>query len=254
MRDAQQVEPLVPEMAELLAFERERPAPPADVQKRVLLGVMTAVNLSPIPPTPGTATDALGSSAASKIAYGTGLTATVAKTVVIFAVGAASGAGVHAYLSPAPTQAPAPVEAPAVVVPEPVVSTATPAPALAPAVTKARAPTPREHDFSKDADLAAERAILEQARLALVRGRHDDAAAALGSHKRQYATGRLVEEREALSILLLLGQGQTRNAGQGLERFRRAYPSSMFLPSIEQRVHALETPEGKPLPATPPMR
>ncbi len=257
MRETQQAEPLSPEMAELLALERKRPAPPEDMQRRVLLGVMTAVSLPPLPSEPGAPSGA-PAGAASKVASATGSKAVLAKIFVGFAVGAISGAGVHAYLSPASRTAPASLEKPAVVAheppipepaaPQPVMPAADPMPP--PKVAKAKAPRARDHQSVTDSDLARERAILEQARLALVRGRYGDAVAALNQHKKQYPTGRLVEEREALSILVFVGLGDTEKAQQRLAQFERAYPNSMLLPSVEKRVGAVRR-QGTAPPRSP---
>jgi hypothetical protein len=100
---------------------------------------------------------------------------------------------------------------------------------VAPAGTGARAP-------SRDLDLAAERTLLETARTAL--GRSDPAAAlaSLERHAQRHPSGQLREERDALAVQTLAALGRTEEARSRADRFRRAYPGSLFLPVVDATV------------------
>jgi outer membrane protein assembly factor BamD (BamD/ComL family) len=84
-----------------------------------------------------------------------------------------------------------------------------------------------------DEELAAERALLEQARTALARGKPADALTLLARHAQTFPTGRLVEEREALVILSLEANHQTESARKMAAEFRQRHPHSMLLRAID---------------------
>jgi len=88
-----------------------------------------------------------------------------------------------------------------------------------------------------DADLAAERGILERARSALARG---DAAGALNAsndHARQFPRGQLSEEREVLAVQALAALGRSQEASDRAARFRRSFPKSLLLPVVDAALH-----------------
>lgn len=90
----------------------------------------------------------------------------------------------------------------------------------APAATS-RAPVVQPADT-----LAAEQALLEQARAAVA----TDAAAArapLTEHERRFPRGQLAEEREALLVLALARAGETTAARKRADRFFERWPSSL---------------------------
>ena len=80
--------------------------------------------------------------------------------------------------------------------------------------------------------------------MSMVRGRYDDASAAIERHVSEYPEGRLIEEREALSILLQLGVGDADAARTRFANFRHRYPASIFIPSIEQRLDKTKQPSN----------
>jgi hypothetical protein len=102
-----------------------------------------------------------------------------------------------------------------------------PAAAVAPAASAAE---PK----SRDTDLSAERAIIERARAALARGDGAGALTAVEQHEREFAKGQLVEEREVLAVQALVTAGRVQEAAERGARFRKAFPSSLLLPLVDQ--------------------
>ena len=215
-----ELEPLAPELARLLAAERSRPAPPATMEARVLARIGCTLLDAPLP------APRVRPSPFHRLPVTAGL----------LALGGLGGAGVHALLQqnrpaapPMVAPAPAPVAAPAPANP----------PASEPAVTEPAAPAgtaprPRAHQrAARDGELGAERALLEQARTALARGKPADALALLSRHEREFPDGRLAEERQALTILSLAADHQVDAARLKAARFRREFPRSMLLRTID---------------------
>jgi hypothetical protein len=83
-------------------------------------------------------------------------------------------------------------------------------------------------------DLAEEQALVDRARAALSRGRVADALAATDEHARRFPRGRLAEEREVIAIQALLGSGNRPTAEVRADRFRKSFPKSVFLPSLDR--------------------
>ncbi len=81
--------------------------------------------------------------------------------------------------------------------------------------------------------LAAERALLDEARTEIVSGRPQEGLAVLNRHARTFARGQLGEEREALAIQALVLIGRSDDARARAAAFRRNTPSSVFLPAVE---------------------
>jgi hypothetical protein len=240
------LESLPPELARLLAAEKTRPDPPADMQARVL--ERFGEEFLSHPSTPA------GPASAASPDVAPLLLRRLPLAVTMLALGGLGGAALHAYLrKPVQTTiyVPVPVAPP---IPAPVVPAdpVEPAPPIksehrreppprrpprtpSAAVPPSPPPTPGEveRQFARDRELAAERALIEQARTALARGKAADALVLLGQHARAFARGQLVEEREALEILSLAATGQTTLARMRATSFRREYPNSMLLRSIE---------------------
>jgi outer membrane protein assembly factor BamD (BamD/ComL family) len=86
---------------------------------------------------------------------------------------------------------------------------------------------------SQPSRLAEERQLITMARVALGRGDHESARKALREHGRAHPAGQLAEEREALVVLTLIRLGQVPRAREVAVRFRRSYPQSLLLPTIE---------------------
>ena len=89
-----------------------------------------------------------------------------------------------------------------------------------------------------DPQLAAERALVERARSALIRKRPADALAAAAQHHRDFPTGRLAEEREAIRVLALTARGEHEQARKRALRFRARYPNSLLRATVDAALQA----------------
>jgi hypothetical protein len=245
-----ELEPLSPDLLALLASEKARPRPAEAMQARVLARIgedlLAGIPISgpaigqglPAPSPPPHLPNPL-----RRLPLGLGLVA----------AGGIGGAGIHAYYSRA-HQSP-----PGVVSPSPPPSplpmpterlTAPPLDAPVPAKPEARrmspparpvAPVPgtstpsreSEQRLTRDDELAAERALLEQARMALARHKPADALVILARHEQQFRQGRLGEERDALVILALAADRKTEQARSRAAKFREKYPRSLLLRTID---------------------
>ena len=84
--------------------------------------------------------------------------------------------------------------------------------------------------------LAAERALLDVARSALARGEAAEALSAAERHRREYADGALVEEREAIAIKALVALGRKDEAAQRLANLEKTHPNSIVLRAAKKAV------------------
>lgn len=236
-----QLDPLEPELDALLRSERAA-LPAAAALERVWTrvasgGVSSGGGGGGAGPGGGTSAGWVGSHA-------------VGVAIATFVVGGAAGAGLHAVLQPPPPERIVYVERTAPPTPTiPPVPSSAPAPAipLVEASTLPAAPVaPGAHasaqaaSSSSSSSLAAERALLDDARGALGSG---DAARALGlldDHARRFPRGQLGEEREALAIQALVALGRTDEARARAVRFKAASPNSLFLPAIEGSVGTIQ--------------
>jgi len=225
-------------LREFLASERDRPDPPPEAEQRVFSRLAATLALSPGLPAPSTPSAPTAASGAKVLVVGG-----VRRVLGIFLVGATVGAGGYGALQalrrdpPAPPtavpRAPEPPAALPVLLPEPappkVVSPPSPGP-------QAR---PRETGEGRDQSLAAERKLLEGARAALVTGDEDAAIASLRRHARIFAHGQLSEERDALLIRALVGQGDHAQARERARRFHKQYPRSLFSEAVDQAIRSI---------------
>lgn len=76
---------------------------------------------------------------------------------------------------------------------------------------------------------ALEVGLLEPARTGIARGDYATALSAISRHQREYPSGQLTEEREALRVRALWGSGQKPAAEAAAAAFRRRYPRSGLL-------------------------
>ena len=114
-----------------------------------------------------------------------------------------------------------------------------PAPPAAPALPlqPAEEPTPAPVETPAPSildTLGDERTLLDQARVAISRGRFSEAEVLLGRHAQAFPEGRLVEEREALHIRLLVREGHLGEAHRRAALFRQQHPRSIQLPVIDE--------------------
>jgi hypothetical protein len=247
------LEPLPADIASL--FEAERRAPPISAARevRLLARVEAAVGIG------GGAADDAGASTAEAASGGTG-TATAGGSAAALGgapmlgkvllglalVGAGViGGAVHVNRSGgAPSQArPHPSRAAAAPRIEPApVTPPPPAPTVLPSVVKSspplrsssrHAPTPSPPAPSP-ADLAAESALLERARVALARADAPAALDGVSRHLQRFPAGLLAEEREAVWIQALVLAGDRESATRRARQFERRFPSSVQSDAVAQ--------------------
>jgi hypothetical protein len=98
---------------------------------------------------------------------------------------------------------------------------------------------------ARDAQLGAERALLDMARTAVARGQGEVAFGPLQRHARNFPHGRMAEERDWLWVQALLLTGRTSEARARAARFRAAYPNSLMIPALD-RIVPSESPAEIP--------
>jgi hypothetical protein len=260
--DGTELEPLPDDLRALIEAEKGGGEPPGAIRERVLLRLVGTFTLSTPAGDGGKAPPA--GPAASGIAHGARLwgASRVLRTAAIFLTGAATGGGaVHVLkgarerpvpalvgsdrtatvTAPASRAEPTPIPAPA-----PPSTSPAAAPSAAPVarlLRSTRANGAIAVDGQGDDRLAAERSLLEIARVALVRGQAAGALAALARHARQFPSGALAEEREGLLVQALVDARQYDRARERAARFNQRYPRSLFAPVVEQALASIPVTE-----------
>ena len=97
----------------------------------------------------------------------------------------------------------------------------------------------RERTPSSDSSWSKERALLDAARRALAAGEPQKCLTELGKHARAFPSGKLAEEREAMTINALVGVGRYAQAREKAAIFSRRYPRSFLTPSVEAAISAI---------------
>ena len=236
---------LSPELDAFLSPERQLPDPPAELQSEVLSRVGATLGWFG---GPGPGSGPGGAVAAGAVAKGA-----LAKTIVTLVVGGVIGAGVHeaydrttdrradhakvAVVAPPAAPLPPPPAPPPVVEPQP-------EPA-APSIVHAE--TPRSHvehvakteTRERDRNLAAERALIEQARTALARDQGAAAISALERHSRDFPQGELEEERQSLYVQALVALERFEQAKKVAARFHRTFPRSIFGAVVDEAIKSI---------------
>jgi hypothetical protein len=242
------LDPLDPALLSLLDAERSRPEEAGPRVDRILARLTTT--LGPAGPDGGGGSHGGGAAGAGAAAAGAVKSLAAGKVAALvlgaFAAGIGVGAIGHATLATretheapkaaastavavAPTASASPSASVGSVEPrEPASSAATP-----PASVSVRRPAAHAND-DRDPALARERALIEQARMAIARGSAADALAALDSHAREFPSGRMTEEREALAVHALAAAGRTDEARTRAQSFRRRWPSSVFMRLVDR--------------------
>jgi hypothetical protein len=210
--------PLSPEELALVRAERKNVRAPDAAKERVQARLFLPV---PPPPTPHD--------------LGSVTRAGALKLVAALAIGGAAGAGTHAALTTP--------EARVVYVDRPVPAPPAPAPSAPPVVAAPTAsaeapPAPRKTtapaaSLDRASRLAAERALLDAAHAAIVRGDPGSALASLDGHAARFPHGDLEEEREALAIKALAKMGRAADAQKRAADFRQRFPQSLFTDGVE---------------------
>jgi hypothetical protein len=142
--------------------------------------------------------------------------------------------------SPAPAQGPSAIPAPAAPPPEAdapsreaaSVDPSRPAPHVARSVMATAIPTAA----LPPPGLAAQQALLDGARRALVRGDGMAALTAIDAHRQRFPDTTLAEERAVLEIRALLALGRLAEARERHAAFERRFPGSLFAPSLRSLV------------------
>jgi hypothetical protein len=210
------------------AFSGAPAAARARVLERLQANIAAGATVADLSPAPGPGLKALGriASRANRL------------MLVTFALGAATGALLHAWLQhPRPDRV--------VYVDRPVQSPRVASPPVAPVApaegeTKASPPIelPRKLSAPSPAttgarDLAAERGLLDRAQRALGAGDVAGAQRAIDTHARRFPAGILAEEREALAIKTLVARGRREEARKKTAAFRARFRDSLFQPSVD---------------------
>lgn len=259
----EELDPMSGLAARALAAERDHL--PRDAARAERLFSRVVVTVGAVAVATGSAaaagSAAAGSSAGAPLASGAkvaGATMTAKAAVglaaLAFALGTGAGVALERNRSPehaAPRSEPsssagssaAPVpEVPASVLPPLPASAATP-PSASVATSRpssSPAPVPPEATATtqdqKDAELAAERALVDRARSALGRGDTAASLEAVAAHETRFPRGRLTEERELVAIQTLVRRGDGAAAKARADRFRKTHPKSVFLPAIDRLV------------------
>lgn len=141
---------------------------------------------------------------------------------------------------PASTAAPAtmPVVAPVVTPPPSVATVASDGSARSVASPRPEVPASTELgpvDAPGGNDLAAEAALLGEARTALARGDHTAADGALSTHRTRFAAGELAVEREALQVRTWCAAGSTDRARTLADRLLAEHPEVPAVAAIRDR-------------------
>jgi len=240
---------LSPELDAFLSPERQLPDPPAEVQSEVLSRVGATLGWFG---GPGPGSGPGGAVAAGAVAKGA-----LAKTIVTLVVGGVIGAGVHeAYDRTTDRRADhakvAVVAPPAAPLPPPPAPPPAPPPVVEPqpepaAPSIVHAETPRSHvehvakteTRERDRNLAAERALIEQARTALARDQGAAAISALERHSRDFPQGELEEERQSLYVQALVALERFEQAKKVAARFHRTFPRSIFGAVVDEAIKSI---------------
>jgi hypothetical protein len=217
--------PLEPRVLELL---REAPRPPVDARDRVRARLAASI---PVPGGGGHGSNASGASALG----------TKALVGLALVVGAGTGAALHAALSHPPPPVVVYVDRP--VPTEAVASTPAAGSAPSPDAPVAAASIPvSAHPPSAPigpSQLAAERALLDEARTALVQGDPARALDRLQKHRRSFLNPMLAEERDAMEVEALARLGRGDEARSKADAFRRHSPDSLFMPTVLSAVGSI---------------
>lgn len=233
-----------PEQLEPLRFDVSRGAPPA-MRARVLARLQHTITGLDASSLDEERSSPEGARLEAPRLSGPAMRALAAKPIWVattaFLLGGATGAGIYASVRPPvervvyvdrPVSSPEPgtFVAPSLPVPKGDSPVAGDRNAVAPSPPAARAAALRP----AASGLAAERALLDQARQALASGNDADAARVLDLHARRFPSGLLVEEREALTIKTMVENGRIEEARKLGLKFRERFPKSLFGPAVDE--------------------
>ncbi|MGO8995068.1 MAG: hypothetical protein ACLQVI_17270 [Polyangiaceae bacterium] len=220
-----------PRVLELL---RTLPTPPAGARDRVRAKLIAAGS-GPGGHEPGN--DGGARSGTTVLGLGKGPLVTLA-----LLIGGVGGALLHSALTRPPAPLVVYVDRPiAVTAADSETTTAASAPSLeVPTLATAVAPATRAPSPSAGpSQLAAERAVLDEARAALVGGDAARALDRLGRHRRLFLNPMLAEERDAMEVEALVRAGRSTEARARAEAFHRHSPNSLFMPTVDSAIASI---------------
>lgn len=252
------IEPLAPELDELLGAERAAPDPADRIARRVHGRVRTTVAIAA-----GVGAAGAGAKVASAASAGTtgvgaagsaagalALAKPMAIAVAAIGVSAGIGAGTRALVETGPPPSPPPVieqrarpERPGPMPgPEPAlqpaldagVVAAEPDAAVIPAAAPAGIDAAVDDTVLTPQRLADERTLLAAARADLAASAPRSALTALEEHELRHPDGLLGEERDALRVQALAAAGRGAEAGRRARAFLDRYPDSIHRTVIER--------------------
>jgi hypothetical protein len=222
-----------PRLERLLAAERGREPPPDSIRDAVLARVSAIARGEPSACAPSR----------PPRAFPRGLRAgTVGLVAAAFAAGAAAGAWIRGEAPPrivyVATSAPSrSLELPAPSAAPPRIDDVVPkAPNIPVRPSRSATPilAPSDGGVGRASSLAAERALVDTARIALARGDHANALAALERHEAEFPNGQLAEEREVTAVQVLVAAGRKQAAVERGARFRLRHPTSALVPVVDE--------------------
>jgi hypothetical protein len=94
-------------------------------------------------------------------------------------------------------------------------------------------PPPSSPPSSREGSRLEEIKLLSRARRADARGDYPQVLLVLSEHERGFPAGRLSEEREVLRVKALVGLGRAEEARRAAARFRRQFPRSVLLHTVD---------------------
>lgn len=106
------------------------------------------------------------------------------------------------------------------------------------ATTRAAAAPSGSNTNQAGSELAAERVLLDRARANAASGEPERVLELADRHRREFPSGHLAEEREALAIRALRSLGRTDEARARADAFRVAFPKSFLTPVIDSALSA----------------
>lgn len=218
---------LAPETQALLAHERVPPALPDDVRARLLSRANAAVLEGPPALQPAAARGLFGKPlvlGAAAAVVAAAIVAAVAWRAEPVPNGPVTTASVPSAL---PSAVPAPTLAPSAVV-------TPPAPSAISTFEELPTAKARSSASSREANGLDEIQLLARARKDDARRDYASVLSALSEHERSFPAGRLSEEREVLRVKALVGLGRTEEARRAAAKFRRRFPRSVLLDTVEQ--------------------
>jgi hypothetical protein len=110
---------------------------------------------------------------------------------------------------------------------------------ILPAVVEPPSAETPNHGAVMPEDGLEELRLLDRARQFDRRGDYNSALASTREHQRRFSNGRLVEEREALRIRALMGLGRVTEASESAAFFKRRFPHSVLLDTIDRMMASL---------------